>query len=66
MLKYLSSVGSFMRAVVLAGGFGTRLRPITYDYPKPMVPVRGKPFIEYLMDSLKGQGITEIILCLHG
>ncbi len=55
-----------MKAVILAGGLGVRLRPITYDYPKPMVPVRGKPFIEYLMDSLKGQGITEIILCLHG
>jgi len=54
-----------MKAVVLAGGFGTRLRPITYRCPKPMVPIRGKPFIEYLMNGLKNQGITEVILCLH-
>ncbi len=54
-----------MKTVILAGGLGTRLRPITYDYPKPMLPIRGKPFVEYLMNHLKSQGITEIILCLH-
>jgi len=54
-----------MKAVVLAGGFGTRLRPVTNRFPKPMVPVQGKPFIEYLINSLKTQGITEVILCLH-
>jgi len=53
------------KAVVLAGGLGTRLRPITYLYPKPMVPVRGKPFLEYLICFLKNQGISEFILCLH-
>jgi NDP-sugar pyrophosphorylase family protein len=54
-----------LKAVILAGGFGTRLRPISYLYPKPMVPIRGKPFLEYLLDSLKVQGVSEFILCLH-
>lgn len=54
-----------MRAVILAGGPGMRLRPITWECPKPMVPVQGRPFVEYLMNCLKDQGITEVILCLH-
>lgn len=54
-----------MKAVILAGGLGTRLRPITYFYPKPMVPVKNKPFLEYLLNFLKSQGIFEFILCLH-
>ncbi len=54
-----------MKAVILAGGFGKRLRPISYLYPKPMVPINGKPFLEYLMNFLKIQGVSEFILCLH-
>jgi len=54
-----------LKAVILAGGFGTRLRPLSYSYPKPMVPIRGKPFLQYLLDSLKVQGVSEFILCLH-
>ena len=54
-----------MKAVILAGGFGTRLRPITYSCPKPMLPVGGRPFLEYLMNFLKTYGITDVILCLH-
>jgi len=54
-----------LKAVILAGGFGTRLRPISYLYPKPMVPIKGKPFLQYLLDSLKVQGVSEFILCLH-
>ncbi|MFA6328996.1 MAG: nucleotidyltransferase family protein [Candidatus Micrarchaeia archaeon] len=49
-------------AVVLAGGLGTRLRPITYSVPKPLVEVDGKPFIHYLLVSLKKAGIRKCLL----
>lgn len=51
--------------MILAGGFGTRLRPFTYRYPKSMIPIKRKPFLEYLIRFLKRQGKCEIILCLH-
>jgi MurNAc alpha-1-phosphate uridylyltransferase len=40
-------------AIILAGGEGTRLRPITYEMPKPLVPILGKPMIEYVIDELR-------------
>lgn len=52
------------QAVILAGGRGERLRPFTDTNPKPMVPINGRPFLEYLIEMLKEQGITEIILLL--
>ncbi len=52
------------QAVILAGGQGTRLRPYTNDRPKPMVPVRGRPFLEYLVELLRKNGIREIVLLL--
>lgn len=52
------------QAVILAGGQGTRLRPITYEIPKPMVKIKGRPFLGYLIDLLKENGITEIVLLL--
>ncbi|MFN3432289.1 MAG: NDP-sugar synthase, partial [Candidatus Sericytochromatia bacterium] len=54
-----------MRAVIIAGGSGTRLRPLTYNTPKPMVPLFNKPFLQYQMELLKRHGITEIIVNLH-
>lgn len=51
-----------MQAVILVGGEGTRLRPLTYDLPKPMVPIFGKPYLEHLFDLLKKHNIYEIIL----
>ncbi|HIJ97921.1 TPA: NTP transferase domain-containing protein, partial [archaeon] len=45
-----------MQAVILAGGLGTRLRPLTYETPKPMVNVLGKPFLEHLVGMLKEKG----------
>ncbi len=54
-----------MQAVILAGGFGTRLRSVLADVPKPMAPIHGKPFLAYLIDYLKLQGITEIVLSVH-
>lgn len=54
-----------MRAVIIAGGSGTRLRPLTYNTPKPMVPLFNKPFLQYQLELLKRHGITEIIINLH-
>jgi NDP-sugar pyrophosphorylase family protein len=52
-------------AVILAGGFGTRLRPLVSDRPKPMALINGKPFLEYLLHFLKKQQITNILFCLY-
>lgn len=52
------------QAVILAGGIGTRLRPLTYTTPKPMVLVNNRPFLEYLIDLLKQNGISEVVLLL--
>jgi histidinol-phosphate phosphatase family protein len=52
------------QAVILAGGRGTRLRPLTDDRPKPMVEVNGRPFLEYLVELLRDQGIERILLLL--
>jgi len=51
-----------MEAIILAGGLGTRLGALTRDVPKPMVPVKGRPFLEYLMDYWRGQGVTGFVL----
>ena len=52
------------QAVILAGGLGTRLRPLTNDLPKPMIPINNKPFLEHLIGLLKQNGIKEIVLLL--
>lgn len=49
-------------AIVLAGGFGSRLKAVVSDVPKPMADVNGKPFLYYLLDYLKQQGIEKVIL----
>ncbi|BAQ63440.1 mannose-1-phosphate guanyltransferase [Geminocystis sp. NIES-3709] len=54
-----------MRAVLMAGGSGTRLRPLTCDLPKPMVPVLNRPIAEHIVNLLKRCGIKEIITTLH-
>ena len=51
-----------MQAVILAGGLGTRLWPITRDIPKPMVPVAGKPYLEHQISLLGRQSIDDIVL----
>lgn len=53
-----------MRAVVLVGGFGTRLRPLTYSVPKPMLPVGHLPIIERLVANLVRGGVTDVTLAL--
>ena len=54
-----------MRAVLMAGGSGTRLRPLTCDLPKPMVPILNRPIAEHIINLLKRHGITQIIATLH-
>jgi len=54
-----------MRAMVLAAGLGTRLRPITYEMPKPMVPVLNKPVMEHILRLLARHGFSETIANLH-
>ncbi|HVX66317.1 MAG TPA: nucleotidyltransferase family protein [Bryobacteraceae bacterium] len=51
-----------LQAVILAGGLGTRLRPITETVPKPMVPVAGRPYLEYQIDWLRKLEITNVVL----
>lgn len=51
-----------MKAMILAAGKGTRVRPLTYDLPKPMIPVLGKPVMAYLVEHLAKYGVTEIMV----
>lgn len=53
-----------MKAVILAGGLGTRLRPLTNDIPKPMLPLGKKPILEHLIDWARKNGIKSIVLCV--
>ncbi len=52
------------QAVILAGGRGTRMQPITNDQPKPMVPILGRPFLEYQIEQLRDQGFERVLLLL--
>ncbi len=54
-----------MRAVLMAGGSGTRLRPLTCDLPKPMVPILNRPIAEHIINLLKRHNIYEVIATLH-
>ena len=53
-----------MRAVVLVGGFGTRLRPLTFTTPKQMLPIIHKPMIEHVLEHLADHGITDAVLSM--
>ena len=53
-----------MQALILAGGKGTRLRPLTIHTPKPVVPIVNKPFLNYQIDLLKAAKVTDITLSL--
>jgi len=54
-----------MKAMVLAAGFGSRLRPLSLEQPKPLFPVMNKPVIEHTLSKLKSAGITEVVINLH-
>lgn len=51
-----------LEAIILAGGFGTRLRQVVQDVPKPLAPVAGRPFLAYLLDSLSQAGVKRAVL----
>ena len=53
-----------MEAIVLAGGFGTRLRQVVTDVPKPMAPIAGRPFLEILLGELAQKGFFRVVLSL--
>ena len=53
-----------MRAVILVGGFGTRLRPLTFTTPKPLLPVANVPLLEHVIAALSGAGVSEVVLAL--
>lgn len=53
-----------VKAIVLCGGKGTRLRPYTYTIPKPMLPLGKKPILEYVLQTLKNAGITDVTLAV--
>jgi mannose-1-phosphate guanylyltransferase len=54
----------FMKAVILAGGLGKRLRPLTSNKPKPMLPLGGKPILLHVINWVKKNDIKEIVLCV--
>jgi mannose-1-phosphate guanylyltransferase/phosphomannomutase len=54
-----------MKGVIMAGGFGTRLKPLTINRPKPMVPVANRPIMEHIVELLKTHGITDLISILY-
>ncbi len=51
-----------MQAIILAGGMGTRLRPLTYTLPKPMLPIAGRPALAHIVDALAQAGCEEVII----
>ncbi|HEY0671040.1 MAG TPA: sugar phosphate nucleotidyltransferase [Longimicrobiales bacterium] len=54
-----------MKGVIMAGGFGTRLKPLTINRPKPMVPVANRPIMEHIVELLRRHGITDLISILY-
>ena len=56
---------STLKAVVMAGGEGSRLRPITVNLPKPLVPVGNRPIMEHIIELLKRHGVTDVVTTLH-
>jgi mannose-1-phosphate guanylyltransferase len=53
-----------MKAIILAGGLGTRLRPLTDTTPKPLLPIKGKPIMQHAIENLRNHGINDIILAV--
>jgi mannose-1-phosphate guanylyltransferase/phosphomannomutase len=54
-----------MKAVIMAGGFGTRLRPLTCNLPKPMVPMVNRPMMEHIVELIKSHGVTDALNMLY-
>lgn len=60
----MENLDSKITPIILAGGLGTRLRPILNDMPKVLAPVNSRPFISYLLDQLITAGFQDVILCI--
>ena len=54
-----------MKGVIMAGGFGTRLRPLTCNLPKPMVPLANRPMMAHIVTLLKKHGITDLVSLVY-
>lgn len=60
-----SSTSLGVSAVVMAGGYGARLRPLTNEIPKPMLPLGDKPLVEHTIDNLRRSGVQQVYLATH-
>ncbi len=58
---YPAGADGRMKAVIMAGGFGTRLRPLTYNIPKPMVPMMNKPIMQHILELLRSHNIRDVV-----
>jgi choline kinase len=54
-----------MRAIILVGGYGTRLRPLTFSRPKPLVEFVNRPIVEHQIEALAAAGVTTIVLAVN-
>ena len=61
-VRYLSAMTKINKAVILAAGRGTRMRELTAELPKPMIEVRGKPVLQYIVEGLRNAGIGDLLL----
>ncbi len=62
LIKRAMEQGSVTQALILAGGKGTKFRPFTYEMPKTMIPLGGKPILEHIINRLKAAGVKNILL----
>ena len=62
MSEILTNAPAVRKAVLLAAGRGTRMRELTLDVPKPMLPVRGRPILDYIVSGLHAAGIDEVLI----
>ncbi|RMG93418.1 MAG: nucleotidyltransferase family protein, partial [Candidatus Dadabacteria bacterium] len=54
-----------MKAVLMAGGFGTRIQPLTHSLPKPMVPLVNRPMMEHILERVRSVGVREVVVLLY-